>query len=177
MRYRIPSFGQLRLLLSVVVYLQGCSGSSGPPEFLDELVPVTGVVEVDGEPVAGVEVTFVPRTAMGGMTNNAKVQLATAVTDESGAFTLVTPRGGETAEKDREQLHGAVPGKYSATFHMWVLPDGLPWTAEPGASGGPVTVGATDKLPPKLGNPQTTPHQVDVKEGEDNAFEFKLTTK
>jgi len=42
---------------------------------------------------------------------------------------------------------------------------------------GPVLVGVVEKLPPKLGNPQTSGNPVEVKAGGDHSLDFKLKTK
>ena len=165
------------ILLGAMLSWAGCRASGGAAEFMDELVPVTGLVTVDGEPAEGVEVTFVPRQAIGGSTNHPKVQLATAVTDAEGNYSLATPQGGGASEEALAKLNGAVPGKYDATFHLWVLPDGSPDSASPEMTQGPVLVGVVEKLPPKLGNPQTSGNPVEVKAGGGNSLDFKLKTK
>ena len=82
----------LLLLGSAVV---GC-GSSGP-----RLEAVDGSVLLDGEPVAGATVTFVP--AAGGL-------LATAITSTDGGFTMLTQVPGQGAQP------GVVAGDYAVTI-------------------------------------------------------------
>jgi len=61
----------------------GCSGGNG-------MVPVSGVVTVDDQPVAGLTVTFFPEPAEG---NNAPGPFSTGVTDSNGKFTLTNRYG------------------------------------------------------------------------------------
>jgi hypothetical protein len=82
--YSIPS------LLIIFLALAGCGGPS--------LVPVKGLVKVDGKPAKGVVLTFI-RDGSG-----PEDFPATAVTEENGVFTLVT------AEKS-----GAEIGKYKVS--------------------------------------------------------------
>jgi hypothetical protein len=91
-------FGPLRVLLLVVLScaLVGCSSS-------DSLVPVHGLVVIDGEPVAGAIVTFYP--VAGGV-------CSIDTTDISGRFTLRTQDG----------RLGATPGVHKVAV---VHPDDL----------------------------------------------------
>jgi hypothetical protein len=59
----------------VICLLSGCSGPDRP-----QLVPVSGMVTLDGQPVEGATVTFTPT---GG-------RMAIAVTDAAGKFQLTT---------------------------------------------------------------------------------------
>ena len=153
----------------------GC-GSDAAPAYVSLLVPVSGVVKVDGVPAACVDVTFVPDQPLPGKTENAGGN-ATAVTDAEGKYTLHTPPGGGVAAEHAESMKGAVPGKYAATFHLWVLPDGSPWALSSNSTKGPVLMGAVEKLPPAYGNPLASMSVVDVKAGSDNVFDFDLKTK
>jgi carboxypeptidase family protein len=75
-------------LLTVGIVLTGCSNSSRPPTY-----PVTGTVTLQGKPVAGAAVTFVP-TGEG--------EAASAITDSEGKYALTTWQAGD----------GARPGEY-----------------------------------------------------------------
>jgi hypothetical protein len=74
------------MALSLVA--SGCGGSSGP-----ELAAVTGVVKLDGAPLADARVEFIPKDG----------RPAVALTDASGAYEL-------TYNADR---NGATPGEYT----------------------------------------------------------------
>jgi hypothetical protein len=89
----------------IVAGLAGCSGSSGNPN----LVPVTGSVTLDGQPLAGASVAFV---AAGDTAGAGGV----GITDESGKYHLAHFREGT----------GAEPGEYKVLISKIVLPDGSP---------------------------------------------------
>ena len=77
------------ILLTVGIVLTGCSGSSRPPTY-----PVTGTVTMQGKPVAGAAITFVPTGTEG--------EAASAITDSEGKYALTTWQAGD----------GARPGEY-----------------------------------------------------------------
>ena len=76
------------ILVTVGIVLTGCSNSSRPPTY-----PVTGTVTMQGKPVAGAAITFVP-TGEG--------DAASAITDSEGKYALMTWKAGD----------GARPGEY-----------------------------------------------------------------
>ena len=77
------------ILVTVGIVLTGCSNSSRPPTY-----PVTGTVTMQGKPVAGAAITFVPTGKEG--------EAASAITDSDGKYALTTWRAGD----------GAQPGEY-----------------------------------------------------------------
>jgi len=83
--------GKLAVSVLVIVgfVLTGCSNSSRPPTYR-----VTGTVTMQGKPVAGAAVIFVP-TGIDG-------EAASAITDSDGKYALTTWRAGD----------GARPGEY-----------------------------------------------------------------
>ena len=124
-------------------------------------VVVTGTVTVDGEPMEGVTVAFVPPGE--GLS-------AYGMTDTSGNFKLTTagaPFG-----------TGAVPGTYSVTFEK-VTSSGehvVAGEATPMSLSGPPE--PTYHLPRKFGNPGTTGFDpVEVAARGKNHFEFNLETQ
>jgi hypothetical protein len=76
------------------LFCAGCTGDDGPPT-----VPVTGIVTLNGTPVEGVTVTFIPASEGAG-------ESAVGVTDASGKYSLAT----------RKKDDGAVVGKYKVTM-------------------------------------------------------------
>jgi hypothetical protein len=76
------------VVLGLLAFASGC-GPKGP-----EMVPVTGIVKLDGVPVAGAGVTFMPIS--GG-------RPATGQTDPNGKFTLTTEKADD----------GALEGEYA----------------------------------------------------------------
>lgn len=77
------------VLLTVGIVLTGCSNSSRPSTYR-----VTGTVIMQGKPVAGAVITFVPTSNEG--------EAASAITDSEGKYALTTWRAGD----------GARPGEY-----------------------------------------------------------------
>lgn len=111
----LQCFAPLRLLSSVAtilaILLLGCSSA-------DPLVPVYGLVVIDGEPLSGASVTFYP--ASGGV-------CSVATTDISGRFSLRTQDG----------RLGAVAGSHQvAVAH----PEDIPASAPAGVALGLQTV-------------------------------------
>ncbi len=80
------SFLGLAALLCIST-LAGCKGGGGN-------APVSGTVTLDGEPLAGIRVTFFPEPATG---NSSPGPYSTAVTDSEGNFSLVDRYGEEGA--------------------------------------------------------------------------------
>ncbi len=91
MRQRFFSVGLLVMLLVPF----GCSSQIS-------VVPVTGTVEYNGEPVVGAAVTFVPEEG----------KSASGITDSSGKFTLTTNEDGD----------GAIPGNHTVTVLALAAP-------------------------------------------------------
>jgi len=73
------------LLLICQVFCVGCAGESGP-----ELVPVTGTITLDGQPVQHAVIRFLPDASQG-----TKGPIALGVVDSSGRFSLTSPGGRE----------------------------------------------------------------------------------
>jgi len=118
-------FAPVRVLLLVALSCAayGCSSS-------DALVPVHGLVAIEGEPLAGAAVTFYP--VAGGV-------CSVATTDISGRFTLKTQDGRlgavaglhqvAVAHSDElgEDTHASTPGLRTVAYR---LPDGVELAGE-----------------------------------------------
>jgi hypothetical protein len=134
-----------------LIALVGCGSSA---EY--ELVPVSGVVTLDGKPVPYTSVTFVPRAAEGKV-NPGPGSIATC--DDQGRYQLQTIRGDD----------GAVVGTHSVQI------------SSTGGPPGPTTIGDTDIAPstkqifPAQFNVNST-LTFDVPAGGTTAADFKLTT-
>lgn len=81
------------LVVGVSTWFAGCGGGPGDAP---ETVAAKGTVTVDGAPIAGLSVAFIPASG----------KLATGLTDEQGNFTLSTNEPGD----------GAVVGSYSVSI-------------------------------------------------------------
>ena len=104
-------------------FVLGCSGSLLARWFiprlgrlnadLPDLVPVSGTVTLDGKPVSGVTVTFIPTGATGGGASY-------GATDASGKYEL----------KSNDGRPGAVAGEFKVACNKWVKADGSDFVGE-----------------------------------------------
>ena len=146
------------ILGCATIVMAGCGAVSAPG--LPDLVPVFGTVLIDGKPLPDAVVTFVP--AMN--SSKGMGQGASAVTDESGAFELVTAIG-------KRPKPGAIPGKYRVLISRLIGPDGSPITLEPDAP--PAHAGARESLPPRFSDVMLSELKADVSD-EGGTFDFKV---
>ncbi|MFN0196086.1 MAG: hypothetical protein ACKVT0_05030 [Planctomycetaceae bacterium] len=153
----------LRALLFVpglisAFFAVGCGGGGVPVE---TLVPVGGTLLVDGKPLDGVEVTFIPE-----VTKNRRG--GTGTTDAAGAFTIT----------DLEQNQPGLPvGKYSIAYSRMRLPDGSAGP-KPG-EGQPANPGLirVETLPSHLTtpDPKVPPNQVEIPKDGNTKLELKIS--
>jgi hypothetical protein len=87
----------------LAVMLTGCGGAPAGPV----VVPVTGVILIDGAPVAGAKVLFLPNEK----TSNPCV----GTTDAEGKYALT-----------QATFQGATPGTYKVTVEVYQQKDGKP---------------------------------------------------
>jgi hypothetical protein len=145
------------LALVVSVALGACTAGCGSGASISGLVPVTGNVTLDGKPLAGAQVLFVP-SGEGG-------RISAGTTDQSGNYQLVT-------NTDK----GAMPGMYKVAVTYLAKPDGSPVVAtEEGmdltqleASGQVMQI-----LPPKYSDQQQTELKYEVKSGK-NEYDIEM---
>jgi hypothetical protein len=130
-------------------------------------VAVTGKVMVDGAPMEGITISFVPVGGTG--------TAAFGMTDADGNYKLTT--GGAPFGT------GAIPGEYSATFSKVASSPGMSLgefqagggTTSPPSSGPPKAVYL---IPEKFADPKTTGFEsIEVKKGGKNNFDFNIETK
>lgn len=120
-----PSFWLFALLVA------GCAGGDEPGEVdFSRLVPVRGVVKVNGETAPGLVVTFLPK----------EWAASNGETGEDGSFELQTAR-----------RPGAFPGEYKVAVSYLVSDDGEPqgMDARGALTPSPGMATAKEKLPPK----------------------------
>jgi hypothetical protein len=147
--YRVRLLTAAGLLAAV-----GC-GDDGP-----RLAPVHGTVTLDGKPLAGKTVKFVPDPGTPG-------QGAGATTDAEGTYTLIAARPGATRDTP-----GAPAGAYRVVVEERMFPDALPparaaTDGAPAPAVGPPVPNKKKKqeIPPAYGSADTTPLRVTVPDG------------
>jgi len=155
-----------------LVLVLGCSrGPSRPKTY-----PVSGTVTMNGQPVEGARVVFVPKSAAAGAPGSAGgaqpqgPQVATGETDAQGRYQLGTFAKGD----------GAIPGEYLVKVFKYPTP-----TVQTGTGGGdedyrPPEEGAApppaakNLLPEKYANENTSGLSFTV-EPKANTFDIQLT--
>jgi hypothetical protein len=148
--WRILGIGFSALLIA------GCNSS--PPGL--KLVPVEGVITLDGKPLSGADIMFVPQ-------GETKGQGGVARSDASGKFQLLS--------QDRK-LKGAPVGDYRVVMNKLVKPDGSDFVPDPNS--GPMdTGGFKELLPPAYSDMGQTQLQAIVSDGGATNLEFKLNSK
>jgi len=148
MKRRTYAAGSLLLVL-----IAGCAASEAVEA--PESHFVTGRVTMDGEPLKGAIVKFVP-------TGSTRGDECMGQTDDTGLYTVKQFRGHE----------GAQSGKFLVVIEHHVKPDGSPML--PGEA--PRDVGAIQILPPKYSSLSATTLKADVPEG-GGEFSFELSGK
>ena len=144
---------------AVVVGLAGCAPTSDVGAST-----VTGTVTLNGAPVEGATVSFVPADDAG--------KIAAGTTDAQGKFTLTTVKAGD----------GAVPGAYNVAISKveGAVAAGGAMTEEsrqasmPGAGRAPAPVEVKDLLPTKYKSAKDSGLTAEVKSGGGNDFTFTL---
>ena len=144
-------------ILLVSLLFAGCnSGLRELPEETAELVPVGGVVTLNGEPLANAVVQFYP-TSGGGQGAG-----YFGHTDLTGRFDLASPAGPS----------GAAPGSYTVAISKFARADGSPFP--PDADSGVFAAEGVEHVPPKYSDPGRTELRATVPQEGKTDFEFPL---
>lgn len=142
-------------------FLIGCGGSGA---LIEPLVPAGGKLLIDGKPMDGVLITFVPDASKKGRRGG------TAVTDEDGAFTVT----------DLVQNKPGLPvGKYTLTYSRMRKPDGsaAPQT-EPGEQPDPANIQIeTFPIHLRTPDPKKQLYQVEIPADGNTDLELKASIK
>lgn len=133
------------------VFSSGCGGGSAV-----DTVPASGIVTLDGEPIEGVTVTFMPQT--GGAD-----KIGYAVTDSQGHFDVAT-RGG---------MPGLAVGSYRVLFQKLTMPDGSPIPADVMAA----DVDARNALPAIYSDSDQAAMTAEIPEGGTSELKFELVSR
>ncbi len=152
MRQRLRVFW---LMMPVLVLLAaGCGSrkSNMPP-----LVPVEGVVILDGKPLAEANVQFHP-------VGNTQGRGAAANTDADGRYSLISPDGSK----------GAPVGDYKVVVSKLVMPDGSLFSAAEGVA--PMDSPAREAVPARYNDYERTVLTAKVPDG-GGTVDFPLTSR
>ncbi len=98
------------VLIALALSIPGCGGKP-PGVKLPPTTPFGGTVTLDGKPLEGAGVTFMPLSK--------NEYLAVGKTDASGKYELLTVAS--------ESVKGAVPGDYKVRISLMQTPDGKPY--------------------------------------------------
>ncbi len=163
-----------KLTFGLVLLLPLAVGCGGGPSV--GAIPATGIVTLDGKPLDGATVSFVP--------DSDEARSASGLTDATGAFRLTSLAPGD----------GAVPGKYKITVSKvssGPAEEAAPTSQEEAmkklqekskAGGSSAFYSSTPSftvkqtLPARYADSKTSGLQAEVKKGSDNKFTFALTT-
>jgi hypothetical protein len=141
-------------LLGLGLVLAGCS-QGVEEEVVPPLETVTGTVQIDGKPSAGVAVTFVPA-------ENNTGNPCSGSTDASGAYSLTHRTGAP----------GIPAGDYVVVFSKLTMPDGSPIPEGQTAA----DVMAVDQIPERYRTIPNFEMTVSVPKG-GKTFDFDLKSK
>jgi hypothetical protein len=157
----MPNVKQITALCAV--FLVGCGSGKTPEPDLD-LVPVTGMVTLNGEPLADAEISFLfdGKPPAGFAASGAK-------SDSSGKFVVMTG-----------SKPGTCPGRYRITISRWRMPDGSPVKADPESGMDLEMLRQSGQLkqtvPDRYSNPDRTELSASISDSEDDEpLELKLT--
>jgi hypothetical protein len=148
-----------RIILLAFCLLAPAGCNKGGPE----VVPVSGVVYVDGKPQPGLHVVFQP---LGSKENPEPGRGSHGITDASGKFTL---------EYDGTKP-GAVVGKHRVAIATVLEGEGQNYSEETGSPDGVVPMPGKREMIPIQYNDQTT-LSFDVPSGGTDQAEFRLYVK
>jgi hypothetical protein len=148
MFWRNLLFGMLFALFCLAA---GCQKPPNlPPQY-----PVSGTITLDGKPLVGAGIMFLPRGETRGTG-------AMAMTDQTGKYTLKTDHGGP----------GAPEGEYAVTISKVVNRDGTPYVPNPDVA----EAGERETLPSTYSDSMKTVLAASVPKG-GNTINFDLKSK
>jgi hypothetical protein len=166
--FRCALFGSTGTLLLLLASIVGC-GSGGVKL---ATVPVSGMVLLDGQPIEGAHVAFMPNDIEKGRPAN-------GTTDSSGNFQLKTLSGGANLSD------GALPGEYKVSVVKIPPAAGsMPNMGQAGSNSAPDAVlgapdsaktdTATSSIPEMYSKPENSGLTATVKPSGNEPFKFEL---
>lgn len=137
--------GRFLIFIATMCFLPtGC----GPPQ--PATTPVSGIVTLDGQPLAGANVSFIPQGETPGNGGLGK-------TDETGKFVVRLHSGTATPGPT-----GLLPGRYKVLINKIVNPDGTPFIASEDVA--PIDANAKELLHVNYSSHELSRLQVEVAE-------------
>jgi hypothetical protein len=141
----------LVLVTGVTLWNVGC-GSKGDLSFMSNAVPATGRVTVEGKPLPGANIRFIPTIQSTGGRE------ATAITDADGAYEMSTLAPGVPPDQSK----GVIPGEYTVVLSRVAMPDGGPPPADIIDENDAIAKGLKQYVPAPYTNPETSPLKITV---------------
>ena len=138
----------------LIVTVCGCSGAKDSP-----LVPAEGIVTLDGKPLSGATVLFIPL-------EGATLQSCTGRTDATGRFRL------QTMDLQKE---GALAGSYKVVVSKKVNPDGTDFVPKPDED--PMLAAYKELLPRPYHDDAQSTLEITIPETGTDKIELKLSSK
>lgn len=142
--------------LAIVLFTLGCSGPSADPGGIPRLLPVQGVVTVDGQPLEGAVVTFLP-------------------TDQQGSLTVAETNADGNYMLKYQGMPGTASGSYKVGISLIQTPEGKSMSlgAQTALSPPPGFDTAIERLPKKYSDLGLTVLTADVSE-RGGTYDFPL---
>lgn len=153
------------IALSLLTLLSlGCGGSAHP-----DMVPVSGTVSYQGQPLAGAQVVF---------HNDKAPRAASGQTDAQGNFTLTTFEPGDGAIVGEYRVSVAkIQGAAELSSASAADPSAAYSQGMMAAASGDMSSLQKHELPTKFANPQTSGLTATVSKDGPNKFPFELTAE
>jgi len=140
------------LILCQLALICGCKGDAPPPVEKKPVFPVSGIVHIDGKPVANVNLFLSPQDAAPSDQTTIYTASANAVTDEAGKFSFGTYAAGD----------GLPVGNYVISFY-WDGGVVIPMIRD--NDDPPKLTPAADSFNRKYGTPANSKQQFTVEDG------------
>lgn len=166
LKTRMQKYNQYLLILLISFCISGCGTGSETPKVFSELVPAKGKITLDDVPLAAATISFIPQEG------ETDIRMASAITDNSGIFELITP----IANVSPEESKGIAPGKYKIIISKVLMSDGSvvpPETTEADA----MAEGAKESLPAKYSSFEKTKLTVEVEQSTDPNLTYNYDLK
>jgi len=157
----VHRLGLVGVIVAAFVAGTGCDTARSAKDIPAGLVPFSGTVTLDGEPLASATITLIPTAPAGGSALDSG-----AVTDSNGRYELKSAEG---------RASGALPGEYRVVISRLTKPDGtvVAHSREKSPMQLMTEENARESLPARYSSPMDTTLTVTVPSG-GGTSDFKL---